>query len=322
LSVYDRCMDALASLLDGPRARGAFTRRVLLDPPWCIRVQDQAPLSVVCMARGDAWVLPVDGGPRRLFGGGVAIMRGRDPYDFADDPTTEPQVIIHPGGHCATLDGVPLAEPMSLGVRSWGTNRAASTVMLVGTYQVGGEISQRLLDALPPVVTLCAEDSSPAVVALLGEEISRNEPGQGAVLDRLLDLVLTAALRAWFARPEAGAPAWYRAHGDPVVGAALNLMHNNPAHPWTVAGLATKIGVSRAALAKRFTALVGEPPMSYLTGWRLDLAADLLREPNATVGSVARRVGYGSAFALSTAFKRVHGISPREHRAASPDRAD
>jgi hypothetical protein len=118
-------------------------------------------------------------------------------------------------GHCAALDGVPPAEPMSIGVRTSGTDRAASTVMLVGTYQMIGEISQRLLHALPPVVTLSAEDSSPAVVALLGEEIGRNEPGQGAVLDRLLDLALTAALRAWFARPEAGAPAWYRAHGDP-----------------------------------------------------------------------------------------------------------
>jgi AraC-like DNA-binding protein len=92
------------------------------------------------------------------------------------------------------------------------------------------------------------------------------------------------------------------------------MLHNNPAEPWTVAGLAAEIGISRAALARRFTDLVGEPPMSYLTGWRLDLAADLLREPDATVGAVARQVGYGSPFALSAAFKRVRGVSPREHR--------
>jgi AraC-like DNA-binding protein len=97
---------------------------------------------------------------------------------------------------------------------------------------------------------------------------------------------------------------------------ALNLMHNNPAHPWTVASLATAVGVSRAALARRFAELVGEPPMSYLTGWRLDLAADMLRDPDATLASVASRVGYGSSFALSTAFKRTRGISPRDHRAA------
>ena len=134
------------------------------------------------------------------------------------------------------------------------------------------------------------------------------------MLDRLLDLLLIAVLRAWFARPEAAAPGWYRAHGDPIVGPALRLLHNNPAHPWTVASLAAASGVSRAALARRFNALVGEPPMTFLTGWRLTLAADLLREPGATVGSVAEQVGYGSSFALSTAFKRVRGVSPQEHR--------
>jgi AraC-like DNA-binding protein len=81
-----------------------------------------------------------------------------------------------------------------------------------------------------------------------------------------------------------------------------------------VATLAARTGVSRAALARRFTELVGEPPMAYLTGWRLALAADLLRDPDATVGAVARQIGYGSAFALSTAFKRVRGLSPQQHR--------
>jgi AraC-like DNA-binding protein len=112
-------------------------------------------------------------------------------------------------------------------------------------------------------------------------------------------------------------PGWYRAHGDPVVGPALRLMQAEPACPWTVASLAGEIGVSRAALARRFHDLVGEPPMTFLTSWRLALAADLLLEPGATVGSVAEHVGYGSAFALSTAFKRVRGISPAQHRAAA-----
>jgi AraC-like DNA-binding protein len=84
-----------------------------------------------------------------------------------------------------------------------------------------------------------------------------------------------------------------------------------------VASLAAETGVSRATLARRFHELVGESPMSFLTTWRLALAADLLLEPGATVGSVARQVGYGTAFALSAAFKRVRGVSPRQHRAAA-----
>ena len=101
-----------------------------------------------------------------------------------------------------------------------------------------------------------------------------------------------------------------------MVGPALRLLQHNPAHPWSVNELAAKVGVSRAALARRFTALVGEPPMAYLTGWRLALAADLLREPDATLAAVARQVGYATPFALSAAFKRVRGVSPQEHRRA------
>ena len=153
------------------------------------------------------------------------------------------------------------------------------------------------------------------MIPLMADEIVKDEPGQEAVLDRLLDLLLIAALRAWFDRPEAGAPGWYRAYGDPVVGPALRLLHHDPARQWTVAALAHETGVSRAALARRFHELVGEPPMSFLAGWRIALAADLLREPGATIGSVAQQVGYGSPYALSTAFKRVRGISPKQHRA-------
>ena len=130
----------------------------------------------------------------------------------------------------------------------------------------------------------------------------------------ILDLVVVSALRAWFDRPEAEPPAWYRAQSDPVVGTALRLMQNNPAEPWTVASLASEVNVSRAVLARRFTELVGEPPMTFLTSWRIDLAADLLREPDTTIGAVAGLVGYSSSFALSNAFKRVRGISPQQHR--------
>lgn len=90
----------------------------------------------------------------------------------------------------------------------------------------------------------------------------------------------------------------------------------DPARPWTVASLAQGCGVSRASLARRFTALVGEPPMAYLTGWRISRAAALLRGGDATVASIARRVGYANTFALSVAFKRVRGTSPTAYRSA------
>ncbi|MFD7635164.1 helix-turn-helix transcriptional regulator, partial [Streptomyces sp. NPDC059873] len=133
----------------------------------------------------------------------------------------------------------------------------------------------------------------------------------------VLDLMLIAVLRAWFSRPGAEAPGWYRAMADPAVGNALRLLQNEPARPWTVASLAAACGVSRAGLARRFSELVGEPPMAYLTGWRLARAGDLLRGTDATVESVARKVGYSGSFALSAAFKRVRGVSPQEYRSGA-----
>jgi AraC-like DNA-binding protein len=306
-------VDALVGLLDGPRARGAFLLRSILNPPWALRIRDEAPLTLVAMVRGDAWVIPDSGQPTRMRPGDVAILRGPDHYTVADDPATPIQAVIQPGQRSTTVDGEELCAAWDLGVRTWGTGLDGQHVMITGTYQLRGAISERLLAALPPLLVLPSE--SP-LIPLLTTEIVKDEPGQESVLDRLLDLLLIATLRTWFSRPDAGAPAWYRAHSDPVVGRALRLLHNQPDHPWTVASLAASVGISRAALARRFTDLVGEPPMSYLTSWRLTLAADLLREPNTTLASVARQVGYSTPFALSAAFKRVHGISPQEHRTA------
>ncbi|PTA45047.1 AraC family transcriptional regulator [Micromonospora sp. RP3T] len=306
-------MDAVTGLLDGPRARGAFLLRSMLTPPWSMLIRDEAPLTVVAVVHGDAWLVPAEAAATRLGTGDVAIVRGPAPYTVADDPATPPQVVVHPGQRCTTPDGQDLYEMARLGVRTWGNGPDARTVLLTGTYPVRGAVGRRLLDALPALVVVPRASWDSPLVPLLATEIVKDDPGQEAVLDRLLDLLLIAALREWFDRPGAAAPAWYRAYADPVVGRALRMLHHDPARPWTVASLAAGVGISRAALARRFTGLVGEPPMSYLTGWRLALAADLLREPGATVGAVARRVGYGSSFALSAAFKRRYGVSPRQH---------
>ncbi|MFB4310397.1 AraC family transcriptional regulator [Actinomadura sp. GTD37] len=308
-------MDALTDLLDGPRARGAFLLRSTLTPPWSVRIQDEAPLTLLSMVGDDAWLIPDEGEPQRARPGDMVVFRGPDHYTVSDDPATAPQVVIHPGQRCTTPDGTSLSDAMDLGVRAWGNDPGGTSVMLIGTYQMRGAVTRRLLSALPPIAIVRAGTWKSPLVDVLGEEIGKDEPGQDVVLDRLLDLLLIATLRAWFSRPDAEAPGWYRAHGDAVAGPALRLLHNDLAHPWTVADLAAGVGVSRAALAQRFTKLIGEPPMAYLTGVRLAQAADLLRESDATLDAVARQVGYGTAFALSTAFKRERGVSPQEYRA-------
>ena len=139
------------------------------------------------------------------------------------------------------------------------------------------------------------------------------------MLDRLLDVLVVDTLRRWY--QQQGEPStWWEAHRDPLVGAALaSDPRLRPSEAWTIASLARAVGTSRAHLARRFNDLVGEPPITYLTKWRLSLGADLLCQPEATVTNTARSVGYGSPFAFSTAFKRRYGISPHQHRIQSLD---
>jgi AraC-like DNA-binding protein len=307
-------MDIVGGLLDGTRANGAFLLRSVFEPPWALHIQDQAPLSIAVVATGSAWVIPGHGDPQHLVPGDVMIARGPDPYTVADQVATPPQVFIHPGQVCTDAAGNSLADVMFLGDRSWGNNPAGSTVLVTGTYEHASAVSERLLRALPPLLVLRRDDWNSDLVGLLCAEVQRESPGQEVFLDRLLDLVVLGVVRSWLETAEAQRPAWYRASSDPIVGPVLTLLHERPQDPWTVAGLASEAGVSRAALARRFTDLLGEPPMAYLTGWRLSLAADLLERSELTIGSIARKVGYGSPFALSAAFSRVRGVSPAGYR--------
>jgi len=309
-------VDAVVGLLDGVRARGAFVLRMVLDAPWSMRIQDDAPLTLICQTHGRAAIVGDDSGTVWLEAGDVAVARGTQHYVFADDPGTRPMVVIHPGQRCTTLAGDDLRFEMSLGVRTWGNSASGDDRSIICAYEGHSEVSARLLDALPSVVVLRGNDWDTTLIELLAEEAGRDGPGQEAYLDRLLDLLLIAVLRTWFGREE-NAPPWWHAEQDPVVGPALRLIYNNPAHPWTVANLAAAVGSSRAVFARRFTELVGEPPIAFLTGWRLALAADLLRSSKATIAAVAKQVGYATPFALSSAFKRAYGVSPNTHRATA-----
>jgi AraC-like DNA-binding protein len=316
-------MDVIAGLLDGPRARRAFLLRSVLVPPWSIRVQDEAPLALVAVVRGHAWVVPDNAEPIRISKGDAVVLRGPDHYTVADQPATRPQALIHPDQSCTRLDGGELDWQAGTGVRTWGNASDAvveATLLVTGTYVARGAISHRLLAALPPVVHVQYPKSDQTLIDVLANEMGKDQLGQQAVLDRLLDLLLVSTLRAWFDRPDAMPPGWYRAQSDPVVGRALLLIQHNPDRPWTLASLAAAVGMSRAGLARRFGNLVGEPPMTFLTTWRLALAADLLSETSDTLDHIARQVGYSNAFALSAAFRRERGMSPREHRLASAPR--
>lgn len=175
-------------------------------------------------------------------------------------------------------------------------------VILTGTYATA---SQRLLSVLPPLIVV--PDTGDECAALR-DFLDAQAEGAQVVLDRLVDWLVVCTLREWFDNTEA--PGWLNALGDDTVGPALRAMHDSPGTPWTLAALAHEAGVSRTTLATRFAKLVGMPPLTYLTDWRMTLASDLLTGTTATVAAVARQVGYADAFGFSTAFKRFHGMSP------------
>jgi AraC-like DNA-binding protein len=307
-------MDTLGGLLDAPRARGAFAMRNVMSSPWSLRVLAESPLTLIAGVSGELWVVPDEGEPMLVGPGDIAITRAPEHYNVADSPTARPQVIIHPGQRCCDVEGNSVLEAMTHGVRTWGNHPDGSTVFIVGAYEHLSDISDRLLRALPPVLSLSHADWESPLVPLLCEEVVKDEPGQAAVLDRLLDLLVTAVLKAWFARQDSSRPEWWRFQGDRIVDRALRIMHDKPAHPWTLDELAAEAGASRASLARRFHNLVGEPPMTFLKNWRMAMAADLLCQPDETVSTVAEKVGYATPFAFSAAFKRVRGLSPQEHR--------
>src|SRR6185437_1481536 len=173
-----------------------------MDPPWSLHIRDEAPLSLIAVVRGEAWFAPDGAAAVRAGPGDVVIARGPRPYLVADCVQTPPQAIILPGQRCVTPDGAEVKVMADLGVRSWGNSRTGATVMLTGTYEGDGEVSQRLLRALPALIVLRDGEWDCPLIPLLAGEIVKDEPGQEAVLDRLLDLLLIAVLRAWFARPD------------------------------------------------------------------------------------------------------------------------
>jgi transcriptional regulator GlxA family with amidase domain len=154
---------------------------------------------------------------------------------------------------------------------------------------------------------------------LLALEISRPQPGAAAVLNRIVDILLVQLLRAWLDSGQARAhtASWLSALTDPIAGPALAILHNQPGRDWTVTSLAAAIGVSRATLARRFPAQVGATPAAYLTRWRMDLAAQRLRDTEDTVGAIARSLGYTSEYAFNHAFTRARRISPGRYRTKS-----
>lgn len=298
-------MDPLADLLGRARATGSLFAETTLHGRGGLALgAEPAPLALHVIRTGPLW-LRAEGQTTRLGPGDVVLVRGGTQVAFCAGPD-EPAIAL------SRLLAGRAPEP--------GVNRldipgsGGPSVLLCGAYALEGSICDRLLDVLPAVAHVRASAGPlTRVVEVLYDELDAVVPGQQTALDRILDLLLVHVLRAHFASG-AAVPAWYAALEDPAVGQALRAMHGDPAAAWTVQQLAETVDLSRAAFARRFTTAVGEPPLAYLTGWRIALAKEALHRDGSTLAAVAREVGYASEFALSAAFRRTVGEPPGRWR--------
>jgi hypothetical protein len=180
--------------------------------------------------------------PVQLHRGDVLLAKGPTPYTVADLPETEPMYFINPGQACTDASGRNISAEMKLDTRAWGNDPDGSTILVTGTYECASAVSERLLRSLPQLVVLSSDQWNSTLATLLCDEVQRDELGQEVFLDRLLDLVLMAAVRGWLAIDKTNRPGLFVANSDPIVGPALRLLHEHVNRPWTVATLATEVG--------------------------------------------------------------------------------
>jgi AraC-like DNA-binding protein len=238
-------------------------------------------------------------------------------------PLMQGQLLLvpHGTGHAISSDADSAATPLFDLPREETGERyerlridggGAPAGLLCGAVSFSGLAVSRLMQSLPPVLLAGhATDAEwlRATVEVMGAEAKDPRPGSDVLSARLADVLVVHAVRAWLetTEPERG---WVAALRDPYLGRALAAFHADPAQQWGLASLAAEAGMSRSAFAARFSELVGEPPMTYVTSWRMDLAARLVRDGDLTLAGVAERVGYRSEAAFNRAFRRAHGATP------------
>ncbi|UQI46414.1 AraC family transcriptional regulator [Streptomyces sp. HU2014] len=310
-------MDILTEALGSMRTGSPASVRTEGRAPWALRLPPVAGAGFHVVLYGTCWLIPLEDasgdGPSRpepiaLSPGDVIFLRDGRGHILADHPST-PAEEERPEQFCP---GSPIGT-VTLG------GDGPRTSLLCGNYHLDQGRPHPLVRQLPAVIHLQTRHGHhpelSAAVQLLGAELENPRIGSDGIVPTLIDSLLLYILRAWFeAQPAAAAEGWAAALGDPAVAPALAAVHDDPSAPWTVEALAERAGLSRAAFARRFTTLVGEPPMAYLTRWRMTTAAELLRESDAPLTVVAARTGYSSEFAFAKAFKRAYGLAPGVYR--------
>lgn len=298
--------DPLGEALHLLRMNGAFYGRSELSEPWGLTLPPLPRyLWFHVVSSGSFW-LETDGAePRLVRRGDVALVPHGKGHTLRSEPGAPVPDILD-------IEREPVSDRYEV-IRHGGGG--ATTTLMCGAVRFDHPAARSLVEALPETIYVEASasprvDSIQGVLALLGLEAEQMRAGGEAVLVRLADIAVILAIRAWIETDPAARAGWLGALRDPQIGGAISSVHRDPARTWTVASLAAEVAMSRSAFAARFTELVDEPAMQYVTRWRMQVAHTALEEEGATIAELARRLGYHSEAAFARAFKRVVGISP------------
>ena len=298
-------MDVLTNVLDSLRLKGSVYCRSHLENPWNLRFLEHGMAVFHVVEHGEAWLqLAGSSDALHLVTGDLVLLPHGTAHSIgARDAQATPKSQV------PTILMTEFDQPR---VERW--SNSPDTVLLCGTFSLEHG-DHPLLSLLPDQVHVPGQTEWLETVRLMTREVDRSRPGMELMVRRLADVLFIQTIRHWLEGQDAMRhKGWLAALRDPKISQALELIHAQPEHDWTVASLAEKVRLSRAAFASRFTELVGEPPLTYLTRWRMSLASRLLRQSKYPMLEVANRSGYGSEVAFHRAFKRVTGTTPGAYR--------
>lgn len=291
-------MDPLSDIIALLRPSTAISKPITGRGRWGVRyAAHHAPGFTIILA-GACWIAFEGEAPLRIQKGDFLLVPSSPAFTLSS----------HPGMACE-----PRA-PMETAVRHGETEGDPDFVSLGGTFRIEAANAPLLLALLPRVIHIPASegrsDKLGRVIGLIMEECSSEDPGKDMILPRMLEVLLIEALRAQEIAADAAQAGLLRGLRDPALGRVLRAMHADVRAGWTVAGLAKLAGLSRSAFAARFGAVLGCGPIEYLARWRMALAKDALVRGSKTLDRIAEEVGYESASAFSTAFRKRLGCSP------------
>ena len=306
--------DPLGEALHLVRMNGAFYCRSELTAPWGMTLPAMPQyLWFHVVTAGSVWLETGGGDARRLGPGDLALVPHGEGHGLSSEPGVPSPGILE-------LEREAVSDRYEILRHGEG---GASTSLICGAVRFDHPAARSLVEILPQIVHVEASGASgseriESTLRLLALEARELRPGGEAVITRLADILVIQAIRAWIETDPAARTGWLGALQDRQIGRALSMIHRDPARAWTVAALADELAMSRSAFAARFTELVGEPAMQYVTRWRMHVALTTLQDEGATIAELAARLGYRSEAAFARAFKRVIGVPPGSVKRSAP----